>query len=191
MNPDTTNCNTFQLSPTTWKDWAWVGGIALVVFIIDHICKYWAATVLQYRPPMEIIPGVFYFGYGENTGIAFGLFQDHGGWLNFVVPAAFALLLYLIFTQFAEHKLDWWYKLIFGFLIGGAVGNIVDRLLFGYVVDFIDVFIGTYHWPTFNIADSALTVGQILLIGKLFIWNKPDEPATKPVITDSSEDTSS
>lgn len=167
-------------SPTTMlsttADWGWVAFVAVVVFIVDHIAKYWAVTVLQYRPPIEVVPGVFYFGYGENTGIAFGLFQNHGGWLNFVVPAAFVCLIYLIYSQFADQKMDAWHRLIFGLLIGGALGNIVDRMVNGYVVDFIDVFIGTYHWPTFNIADSALSVGMVLMIGKLFIWAPEPTP---------------
>ncbi|MBI1388806.1 MAG: signal peptidase II [bacterium] len=169
-------------SPTrsAWSDLIWVFALANGVFIIDQAAKYWAVVTLKNQPAITIIPGVFYFAYGENTGIAFGLFQNHGGWLHVITPLAFALLLYLIYKQFAEAGMDAWYRLIFGLLIGGAIGNIYDRMLNGYVVDFIDVYINTYHWPTFNMADSALCAGQALLVIKLLFFERGPEPASQP-----------
>lgn len=167
------------------RDWLWIGVIALAVFLFDQLTKVWAVATLKGQPPLVVIQNYFYFGYSENTGIAFGLFQDHSGWLHVVVPLAFLILLYLIYKHFAESHIDIWYLIIFGFLIGGACGNIFDRLMYGYVVDFIDVFIpvpfyGVYHWPTFNIADSALTVGQVLLIAKLLFFEQAPESNATP-----------
>ncbi len=146
-----------------------VSGIAVFVYIFDLITKLWAFHYLQLRPPIQIIPDVFRFAYGTNTGIAFGMLQGSGVLLNILSPIAFVVLIVVLYKMFAESSMDIWYRLIFGLLIGGALGNIINRLYCGYVIDFIDVFIGTYNWPTFNIADSALTVGEIILISRLVI----------------------
>lgn len=176
-----------QKHPANWRDFVWIAVIAVAVFAMDMATKVWVAATMPYRPPIEIIPGVFYIGYGENTGIAFGLFQDHGGWLHVITPLAFLILLYLIYKHFAEVAMDGWYLVIFGFLVGGAAGNIFDRLTRGYVVDFLDVYIGSFHWPTFNVADSALTVGQILLIGKLIFWTRDEEESEpEPVAAENA-----
>ncbi|MGC9326773.1 MAG: signal peptidase II [Candidatus Hinthialibacter sp.] len=156
-------------SKATRRDVVWILGIAAFTFIFDLLTKIWAVQRLQGRPPMDIIPGVFRFAYGENTGIAFGLFQNHGGLLHLLSPVAFIVLLVILYKMFAEYSMDVWYRIIFGLLIGGALGNILNRLYCGYVVDSIDVFIGTYNWPTFNIADSALTVGEVILIAKILL----------------------
>lgn len=152
-----------------YKDIVWILGVAVFVFFFDLATKIWVVRRLKDQPPIDIIPGVFRFAYGENTGIAFGLFNDHGGLLHFLSPIAFIVLLVILYKMFAQNAMDVWYRLIFGLLIGGALGNILNRLYCGYVVDFIDVFIGTYNWPTFNIADSALTVGETILIGKIIL----------------------
>ncbi len=164
---------------STRRDLFWILGITAAVFILDLAAKLWAVAVLKNQPPIVIIPGVFRFAYGENTGIAFGFFREHGGILHFVAPAAFITLLVIIYKQFAEVAMDGWFRLIFGLLIGGALGNILNRLYNGYVIDFIDVFIGTYNFPTFNIADSALTVGEVCLIVKLMFGGRlaTQEPA--------------
>lgn len=159
--------------PSTRRDLFWILGIALAVFLLDLGAKLWAVAALKQQPPIDIIPGVFRFAYGENTGIAFGFLRDHGGVLHFVAPAAFVALLVIIYKQFAEVAMDGGFRLIFGLLIGGAWGNILNRMYSGYVIDFIDVFIGTYNFPTFNIADSALTVGEICLIAKLLSGSRP------------------
>lgn len=157
---------------TTRRDLFWILGIAAAVFVFDLAAKVWAVGALKHQPPIDILPGVFRFAYGENTGIAFGFLRDHGGILHFVAPAAFVALLVIIYKQFAEVAMDGGYRLIFGLLIGGALGNILNRMYSGYVIDFIDVFIGSYNFPTFNIADSALTVGEICLIAKLLFGGR-------------------
>ncbi len=152
-----------------------VFGIASAVLVFDWLTKIWAVNRLSGKDPIEIIPDVFRFAYVENTGIAFGLFQNYNGLLHILTPIAFVLLIVIVYKQFAELAMDSWYLLIFGLLIGGALGNVSNRILYGYVIDFIDVFIGSYNWPTFNIADSALTVGEVILVVKLFFWKTPQE----------------
>jgi len=162
--------NAPSLSHTaTRKDLNWILGIAFFVLLFDYATKIWAVGRLKDQPPLDIIPGVFRFAYGENTGIAFGMLTNQGGLLLFLSPIAFVVLLVILYKMFAQNAMDAWFRLIFGLLIGGALGNITNRLYCGYVVDFIDVFIGSYNWPTFNIADSALTVGEVILISKIIL----------------------
>jgi len=158
----------------------WIASIAFAVLLLDWLTKIWAVFRLKPFYSMEIVPGYFRLAYGENPGIAFGLFRDHGGILHFIAPIAFVILLVIIYKQFAETELDGWYLAIFGLLIGGALGNILNRLYCGYVVDFIDFYnLWGYHWPTFNVADSALSIGEVILVGKLIFWEKRQE-ADKP-----------
>jgi signal peptidase II len=160
------------ISATRRTDWYWITAITLAVLLLDGATKVWAVKRLMGKAPIVIIDGFFQFTYGENTGIAFGLLQDTGMLLMFLAPLAFLILIYFIFTLFVESEMDFWYRLLFGLLIGGAIGNIINRFFLGYVIDFIDVFIpvpfyGLYHWPTFNIADSALCVGEAILFYKI------------------------
>ena len=152
-----------------------IGGVALGVYILDLLTKFWAVYYLKEEAPIWIIPNVFRFVYGENTGIAFGMFQQNHGILQFASPLAFAALIYFVYKFFAENHMDFWFRLLFGLLIGGALGNILNRMYLGYVIDFIDVFIGTYNWPTFNIADSALCTGEAILVWKLLFGEESHE----------------
>ncbi len=165
-------------NPITKKDVVWIFTISIAVFVVDVITKIWAAHSLQGNPPIHIVPGFLRLLYGENTGIAFGLLQDYGGILHILAPIAFVVLLIIVYKQISELDMDWWYVLMFGLLIGGALGNILNRLYSGYVVDFIDVYYQDFQWPTFNVADSALTVGEVILVFKLVFWKKPAEESS-------------
>ncbi len=151
----------------TSEDLLWISGIALIVFILDLLTKIWAVSALRSAPPIDIIPGFLRLAYGENTGIAFGLFQNQGYILHILTPLAFIALIVIVYKQFAQMEMGLVYRLIFGLLFGGAMGNILNRLYCGYVIDFIDAYIGSYQWPTFNLADSALTVGEVILVYQL------------------------
>lgn len=153
--------------PALWVKAAWVSGFALFTLILDLGSKVLVIQNLKDQPPVTVIPGFLRFIYAENPGIAFGMFTEHSGWLNYLTPLAFVILMVILYQTFAHGHIDRWMILIFGLIIGGALGNIIDRMYHGYVVDFIDAYYGTYHWYTFNIADSALTVGEVLLIVKL------------------------
>lgn len=158
----------------------WIAAAASVVLAADLITKYYAWLYLRTSGPVTVIPGCLQLVYGENPGIAFGLFSDHGGWLHFVTPAAFVVLLAILLQQFGGQRMGWLLILIFGLIVGGALGNIVNRLYSGHVIDFIDAYYRGYHWYTFNIADSALTVGEVLLIGKLLFHRDPARQAEAP-----------
>jgi signal peptidase II len=156
------------------QKWYWIAGIALSVFVLDVITKIWAVYTLKGKPSIVIISHYFAFDYAENTGIAFGLFQDQGMLLHILTPIAFIVLLILVYRQFAMVRMDFWYILFFGLIIGGALGNILNRLYLGYVVDFILVHYYDKLWPNFNIADSALTIGEVILFCKLLFGSQPE-----------------
>lgn len=149
------------------KNWLWVGLIALTVFILDILTKIWAVYRLKYEEPIHIIPNYLRLEYAENTGIAFSLFQDQGQLLNILTPLAFIILIVLVYKQFGGSIMNWGSRIFLGLIIGGALGNILNRLYSGYVVDFIVMYYKTNKWPTFNLADTALTIGEVILIWKI------------------------
>jgi signal peptidase II len=131
-----------------------------------------------------VIPGFLNIVHSENPGMAFGLFADHDSpWRSFLlVGVSLAILIFL-------GRLLWLAKpgprggktqpFALALVIGGAVGNLYDRIVRGSVTDFIDVYAGSYHWPTFNVADSAITVGAILLALDLWLTREQkSEPAS-------------
>lgn len=135
--------------------------IAASVLILDQLTKYWAAATLI-KGSIPIAP-VLKFTLVHNTGAAFGFMSSAGGWQNvfFMVVAALASVLIAVMLWRLQ---DRWVGSGLALILGGALGNLVDRALHGYVIDFIDVYYGTWHWPAFNIADSAITVGAVILI---------------------------
>lgn len=139
--------------------------IALAVLISDQLTKYWAATVLI-KGSISVAPFLS-FTLVHNTGAAFGFMSDAGGWQNTFFMAVAALASILIGVMLWRLQ-DRWVGYGLSLILGGAVGNLIDRVLHGFVVDFIDVYYGTWHWPAFNIADSAITVGAIALLVDAF-----------------------
>jgi len=149
-------------------------GLAIVVVVLDQLTKAWILNGLSLREvgQVEILPPLLNFTYVENTGVSFGLFG--GGEARWVLTA---------FSIVVAAGLAWWAlkaerRLLvaaIGLVIGGAIGNVIDRIRFGYVVDFVD-FSGTGVFPwVFNVADSAITVGVALLIlDSVMSERKPD-----------------
>lgn len=138
--------------------------IAVVVLVFDQLTKYIAADYLTQHGEMNLTP-FLNLVLVHNTGAAFGFLSSAGGWQNIffiiVAVAASGFILWMSLRLGSKDKL-----LAVGLMIvlGGALGNLADRLIYGYVIDFIDVYYQTWHWPAFNVADSAITVGAILLV---------------------------
>ena len=135
--------------------------VTLLVIAFDQLAKMWATLSLRPLVSVALIPGFFNLTYVRNTGIAFGMFAGHGMLVGlFVVALALAAFLYARNLNWAGREPN----LVGGCLCGGALGNLLDRGRLGYVVDFFDLHIGIYRWPTFNIADSliCLAVGWIV-----------------------------
>jgi signal peptidase II len=161
-------------SMPTHLNWLW---LSAVLIVIDQVSKFWAEHVLQ----NDVIPIFSWFDFSlvHNTGAAFGFLNKQPGWQHiFFVVLAVAVSITLVFfikqLKPAERHLAIAYCLI----ISGALGNVVDRIIYQYVVDFIHFFYMDYHFPHFNIADSAIFIGAVLLIseaiGKPFLNRKLD-----------------
>jgi len=146
---------------------AWRAGYMLAAFGIymaDQASKAWAVRMLRFGDERVVVPGFFQFIYTENPGIAFGQLQEGGAfgrWFFVVlaVLAALAVLYYFMRTPRNDDRVLGACAL----LLAGIAGNLTDRARLGYVIDFIVLHAGQYHWPTFNIADASITVGALLL----------------------------
>ena len=136
---------------------------SLGIYLMDQASKAWAVRRLRFED-RTIIRGVLDFVYAENPGIAFGQLQEGGSfgrWFFVVLAAAAAVA--VLFYFFRTHRDD---DRILGscaLLLAGIVGNLTDRVRLGFVIDFIHVHAGQYHWPTFNVADASITLGALLL----------------------------
>ncbi|HVF48644.1 MAG TPA: signal peptidase II [Pyrinomonadaceae bacterium] len=137
---------------------------ALAVFLLDQTSKAWAVRTLRSGSDRTVIEGFLTFAYAENPGVAFGQLQGGGAfgrWFLVVLAAmaAVAVLVYFFRTPRSDDRILGACAL----LLAGIAGNLTDRLRLGHVVDFILLHAGSYHWPTFNVADAAICTGAFLL----------------------------
>ena len=145
-------------------------GIAAVVVIIDQLTKLWIMTNLGLHDQQNVISGFLNLVYVTNTGAAFGFLAGSKSWLRqvFFVGVAAVALVVIMYAYGHLKKQGRMFVYALGLIGGGAIGNLIDRLRFGSVVDFLDFYLGGYHWPAFNIADSAITVGVgLFMLGTL------------------------
>ncbi len=148
--------------------WLW---LSASVVVVDQLTKWLAVELLLGRPPVVVIPDFFDLTLVYNTGAAFGYLRDAGGWQNgFFIVVAVVVSVVLVAMLRRLPRTDVQTAAAFSLILGGALGNIIDRLLQGYVVDFIHWFYRDWHWPTFNVADSAITVGAALLVLDIVGW---------------------
>nr|CBA71611.1 lipoprotein signal peptidase [Arsenophonus nasoniae] len=135
-----------------------------MILIVDLSSKQ---LILNHFQLYESIPLMPYFNlaYAQNPGAAFSFLADKGGWQRwffaFVAIVICVVLIVMMYRQSVNKKLS---NIAYALVIGGALGNLCDRLVHGFVVDFIDFYVGDWHWPTFNIADMAICVGAALII---------------------------
>jgi signal peptidase II len=142
--------------------------IALAVLISDRFTKWLVVRNIALDDAISIIPGLFRLTHLENTGAAFSLFAESTSPFRTVLLVAIsvaaliivALLLWMRRSDFNATTLA------LSLIMGGALGNLWDRLTYGKVTDFLDFYIGTHHWPPFNVADSAIVVGALLLLAR-------------------------
>jgi signal peptidase II len=163
----------------------WLLLLSLLVMVGDRLSKWLAATRIELGSNVQVIPHVFAISHVENPGAAFSLFNDSSSparvrWLLliFSVVAAVAVLVALLKLGRRVTATTLGLALIFA----GAVGNAYDRLRFGYVIDFLEVHIVHYHWPDFNVADSAIVVGGILLLFDAMFSNNERAAVGEPAI---------
>ncbi len=170
---------------TKWGGLIWLW-ITVLVFILDQFTKHLATENLGYHQPVNLLP-FFNFTLAHNKGAAFSFLSDASGWQRwFFTVIALAVSVFIVFWMKKLSVKDRWLAIALSLILGGALGNVWDRSTLGYVIDFIDVFYGDYHWPIFNIADSAISIGATMLIIDALFFNK-SESASKAKLQNKSE----
>lgn len=156
--------------------WLWLSAIMLA---FDQITKYWTIQSLDLYESYKIF-SFFSFTYARNYGAAFSFLGDAGGWQRYLFTGI-ALLVsgYLIYLLKKNASSQRWINCAYALILSGALGNVVDRMMFGYVVDFLDFDLGFYRWPTFNIADIAIFMGAAIMIFESF-FAKQAKPIKAP-----------
>src|SRR5512147_246372 len=140
--------------------------IGVTVVVVDQVTKLWIVQSMRLHESIPIVPNLFSLTYIRNPGAAFGLLAGSSNAFRmafFAVTSLFALAL-LGTILFRLPEKDWIGQVSIAGILGGAIGNLIDRLRFGEVIDFLDVYVESYHWPAFNVADSAISVGVVCLI---------------------------
>ncbi len=154
--------------------------IAIIAIVLDQITKYIASSQLGIHEQNPVMP-FFNFTLMHNYGAAFSFLANAGGWQRWfftIVAVVISIVLTIWLFRLKNHEK--WLGFGLALVLGGAVGNVIDRIRFGYVVDFIQWFANwkgnTYYWPSFNIADSAILVGTaLIIISSFFVDEDPKE----------------
>ncbi len=140
-----------------------------MVLVADQASKHWIHANLSMQDRIEVIENFFWIVHVHNYGAAWGMLSGYGWLLSALAVAALAGIYLYRRTLQLEHTYMQW---VFGLLCAGIVGNLADRLRLGYVIDFLDFLLGSYHWPAFNVADSAIFCGVTLYL--IHTWRHPD-----------------
>jgi signal peptidase II len=145
--------------------WLW---LSLLAVILDQASKLAIAGTMKLYQSIPVMP-LFKLTYVHNTGAAFSFLSEAGGWQRWFF-AGLALMISAVIAVWLARlkKHETLLAVALALVLGGAVGNLIDRLAYGYVIDFLDVYYNDWHWPAFNIADSAITLGVILMLVESF-----------------------
>ena len=143
--------------------------LVVLILVVDQVTKSVVAKNIAFGTNRSLIPGFFNLSHVRNRGAIFGFFSQASDPLVFVLLtlaslAAFSLVVYYFIKVPDSERL---LKITLSLILAGALGNLFDRIFRGYVIDFLDFYVGRYHWPSFNVADSCISVGAVLL---LFIY---------------------
>jgi len=147
--------------------WPWI--VAAVVLVLDQATKWLVQQSLVYGESIPVLPPVFNLVRAHNEGVAFGMLSSAGGWqVPLLLVVTTGVILALGVWLFRLGRRETGTRLALALILGGAVGNLIDRARFGHVVDFLDFhWREVYHYPAFNVADSGITVGAVILIAVL------------------------
>ncbi|MDP1772930.1 MAG: signal peptidase II [Methylobacter sp.] len=151
--------------------WLW---LSLLAVILDQASKLAIAGSMHLYQSIEIMP-FFKLTYVHNPGAAFSFLSEAGGWQRWFfagLALAISAVIAVWLTRLKKHETL--LAVALALVLGGAVGNLIDRLAYGYVIDFLDVYYDTWHWPAFNIADSAITLGVMLMLAESFGLKRSD-----------------
>jgi len=140
--------------------------ISVLVFILDQATKYVIKAQLRLFESISVLP-FFNIVHVQNTGSAFGMFKGLGNTFFIIIALSAIVVVAVLIIRDRENRPG------LSLILGGAAGNLADRIVHGHVIDFLDFFAGSFHWPAFNVADSALTIGITLLIFNSFVHAGP------------------
>lgn len=144
--------------------WLWV---SVLVLIVDRCSKLWMLNHLTYQEPLKVLP-FFNFTLAFNTGAAFSFLHSASGWQNFFFTSlAILVSVIMLCWLWTLSRRDRWMSIALSLILGGALGNVWDRMLYRYVIDFLDFHMGDWHFAIFNLADSAICIGAFMLF---FSW---------------------
>jgi signal peptidase II len=147
-------------------------GLSLLALVLDQASKLLVDSTMQLYQSIPLLP-FFKLTYVHNTGAAFSFLSEAGGWQRwFFAGLAIAISIVIAVWLSRLEKHETLLAAALSLILGGAVGNLIDRLAYGYVIDFLDVYHETWHWPAFNIADSAITLGVALMLAESFGFGK-------------------
>lgn len=141
--------------------WLW---LAVILLVADQVSKWWVTTNFRLYESVAVMP-MFNFTYVRNEGAAFSFLSDAGGWQRWFFSAiAFTISGLLLYWLRGLNKSEKLLSVAYALVLSGAIGNLIDRVLYGYVIDFLDVYYQQHHWPAFNVADAAICIGALLII---------------------------
>jgi len=149
--------------------WLW---LTLLFLILDQVTKHWVAGSMDLYQSINVLP-FFNITYVHNLGAAFSFLADQGGWQRWFFTAI-AFIASIVFTVWLAKtpKNQQLLAVALAFMLSGALGNLIDRFFLGYVIDFLDFYVGSSHWPAFNVADSVIFIGAALMIIDSFVQDK-------------------
>lgn len=156
--------------------WALFGGLAALVLALDQLTKSWLASFLDPGQRVDVAGDLVRLVHSQNSGALFGLFRDQALLFGIVSIGVVGLIVWYHGTSARST----WLSVALGLLLGGALGNMVDRFRLGYVVDFVDIGLGTLRFYTFNVADSAISLAILLLIGSAVWPARGEDPERTP-----------
>jgi len=145
--------------------------VGFFIAVLDQLTKSLVRREFMWGESRSVIDGFFHLTYVRNPGAAWGMLDQHGVWLTI-----FSMIMLVLIVVYRRRFLSdtWEHRLALGLMVGGIVGNLLDRLRFGYVIDFLDFHWRGHHWPAFNVADSAICTGVgIYIISSLWIGDHP------------------
>ncbi|WP_027857405.1 signal peptidase II [Marinobacterium jannaschii] len=162
--------------PRSGLVWLWLSGL---MFVLDFITKQLADRLLSYGVPEYVLP-VFDLTLLYNKGAAFSFLATAGGWQRwFFALIAVAVSIFLVQWLRRTPRSQWWLGLALSLVLGGALGNLYDRVVYGYVIDFLSFHYAGYYFPAFNLADTAITLGAMVLIGDMLLNSQDKDIAEK------------
>lgn len=149
--------------------------LSLVLLILDQFTKQWVIRVFDLYESIEIMP-YLNFTYVRNFGAAFSFLSDQDGWQRWMFTLLALAVSVILLVWLRRNPVGMWRQnLAFSLILAGAIGNVIDRLIYGYVIDFIDVYVNNWHWPAFNLADMAITVGAVLMLLEAFFEQRQEQ----------------